>query len=41
MIQQDPNRIANILIVDDMPANVLLLERMLMERGYKIRTVSS
>jgi len=31
----------NILIVDDTPANLLLLERMLAERGYKPRPVSS
>ncbi|OGV55340.1 MAG: hypothetical protein A2X45_15695 [Lentisphaerae bacterium GWF2_50_93] len=31
----------NILIVDDMPANVLLLEKMLAERGYKARPVPS
>lgn len=35
--QQAPN----ILIVDDTPANLLLLVRMLMERGYKPRTVLS
>jgi len=32
---------ANILIVDDTPANVLLLVRMLTERGYKVRSVPS
>jgi len=32
---------SNILIVDDMPANVLLLARMLTERGYKPRPVLS
>ncbi|HCE46045.1 MAG TPA: hybrid sensor histidine kinase/response regulator [Lentisphaeria bacterium] len=31
----------NILIVDDTPANVLLLEKMLSERGYKTRSVIS
>ena len=31
----------SILIVDDTPANVLLLERMLVERGYKARSVLS
>ena len=31
----------NILIVDDMPVNLLLLERMLAERGYKPRPVIS
>jgi signal transduction histidine kinase len=31
----------NILIVDDIPANVLLLVRMLAERGYRPRPVSS
>ena len=35
--QQAPN----ILIVDDTPANVLLLVRMLTERGYKARTALS
>jgi two-component system, sensor histidine kinase and response regulator len=35
--QQAPN----ILIVDDMPANVLLLVRMLTQRGYKARPVPS
>jgi signal transduction histidine kinase len=34
-------QVPNILIVDDMPANLLLLVRMLMERGYKPRTVLS
>lgn len=34
-------QIPNILIVDDTPANVLLLERMLTERGYNARTVLS
>lgn len=33
--------IPNILIVDDTPANVLLLTRMLEERGYRPRPVSS
>jgi signal transduction histidine kinase len=32
---------ASILVVDDMPANVLLLVRMLAERGYRPRPVSS
>ena len=32
---------ANILIVDDTPANLLLLVRMLAERGYTPRTVLS
>ena len=31
----------NILIVDDTPANVLLLEKMLAERGYKTRSVAN
>jgi len=31
----------SILIVDDMPANLLLLERMLTERGYKAKPVPS
>ncbi len=31
----------NILIVDDMPANVLLLVRMLTQRGYQTRPVAS
>src|ERR1035437_6404886 len=35
--QQAPN----ILMVDDTPANLLLLEKMLMERGYKARPVLS
>ena len=34
-------QVPNILIVDDMPANLLLLVRMLMERGYTPRTVPS
>jgi signal transduction histidine kinase len=34
-------KIPNILIVDDTPANVLLLVRMLAERGYRPRPVSS
>ncbi len=34
-------KVPNILIVDDTPANVLLLVRMLAERGYKPRPVSS
>jgi two-component system, NtrC family, sensor kinase len=32
---------ADILIVDDMPANILLLERMLAARGYRARPVLS
>lgn len=32
---------ASILIVDDTPSNVLLLERMLTERGYRTRSVLS
>ena len=32
---------ANILIVDDTPANLLLLVRMLTERGYHARPVLS
>ncbi|HCE44903.1 MAG TPA: hypothetical protein DET40_15285 [Lentisphaeria bacterium] len=31
---------SSILIVDDLPANLLLLEKMFSERGYKTRTVS-
>ena len=33
--------VPHILIVDDMPANALLLERMLAERGYEARTALS
>lgn len=40
MSAQQPSA-QNILIVDDTPANVLLLVRMLAERGYKTRPVSS
>lgn len=36
-----PLRGANILIVDDTPANLELMMRMLMERGYKARPVLS
>jgi len=36
-----PPQAPNILIVDDTPGNVLLLVRMLMERGYKPRSVLS
>ncbi len=32
---------ANILVVDDMPANLHLLARMLSERGYQVRPVAS
>ncbi|MCE9584576.1 MAG: hybrid sensor histidine kinase/response regulator [Planctomycetes bacterium] len=34
-------RVPNILIVDDTPANLLLMERMLAERGYRPRPVPS
>jgi two-component system, sensor histidine kinase and response regulator len=36
-----PRNIPGILIVDDIPANVLLLVRMLTERGYNTRSVLS
>jgi signal transduction histidine kinase len=36
-----PQQASNILIVDDTPANLLLLARMLTERGYKTQTVLS
>jgi signal transduction histidine kinase len=41
MIASKPQKVPNILIVDDTPANVLLLVRMLTERGYKARPVLS
>ena len=34
MTATEQQQAANILIVDDTPANLLLLERMLTERGY-------
>lgn len=41
MTAASPPQPPNILIVDDTPANVLLLVRMLTERGYKPRSVLS
>ena len=41
MISALPSQPPNILLVDDTPANVLLLVRMLTERGYKPRPVLS
>jgi two-component system sensor histidine kinase/response regulator len=38
MIANKQELVPNILIVDDVPANVLLLVRMLTERGYRTRT---
>ena len=34
-------KVPNILIVDDTPANLLLMTRMLTERGYQTQTVLS
>ena len=41
MNSTQPQQASNILIVDDTPANLLLLARMLTERGYKTQTVLS
>ncbi len=41
MTEKRQRKPANILIVDDTPANVLLLEKMLTERGYKTKPVLS
>ena len=41
MTSSKQKQIPNILIVDDTPANVLLLDRMLTEKGYKTRTFRS
>ena len=41
MTLQKDKKPPNILIVDDTPANVLLLERMLTQRGYKTESVIS
>jgi len=37
----DPKPLPNILLVDDKPANLMLLEKMLTARGYKARLVLS
>ena len=41
MKASQPQQASNILVVDDTPANLLLLARMLTERGYKTQTVLS
>ena len=41
MTSSKPAEAANILIVDDTPSNLLLLERMLAERGYRSRPALS
>ena len=41
MMEQSEQKPPHILIVDDMPANVLLLEKMLATRGYRTRAVIS
>jgi len=41
MTATQPQQASNILIVDDTPANLLLLERMLSARGFKTQTVLS
>ncbi len=40
MTVHSPLKVPNILVVDDTPANLLLLERMLADRGYRPRPVS-
>ncbi|MBN1146044.1 MAG: hybrid sensor histidine kinase/response regulator [Anaerolineales bacterium] len=41
MSEQNPSPKADILIVDDTPANLRLLSQMLAERGYKVRAAIS
>ena len=41
MMEQTKQFLADILIVDDIPANIQLLSQLLIENGYKVRKLIS
>lgn len=41
MMEQTKQFLADILIVDDIPANIQLLSQVLIENGYKVRKLIS